>query len=119
MGIRVYFLATVPDGKLSVPQAVRAAEVERRLPYEHDLKSYLQRNDALLNALKPLESNGKFVVVYPHRALCNQAKATCSTHSANKLFYTDSNHLSEDGARLVVRELESVMYHRRAVGRTN
>lgn len=44
--------------------------------------------------------------VYPERLFCNQThKNRCTVQEGGHLYYYDSNHLSSEGARLVVAEL--------------
>lgn len=110
LGIRVYFVLTVPDSEQSIPSAVRDAQRHHLLPYQTDLDAYLTRSKVLFAALSSFDGEANFIRVFPHKALCNEGARKCSTHSKDRIFYTDSNHLSADGARILVAEIERVVF---------
>ncbi len=66
---------------------------------------YLERHSRVLSVLKGFEARDGFSVVYPHQLFCDEKSARCRTNSENRIFYTDTDHLSREGAEIVINAL--------------
>lgn len=51
----------------------------------------------------------KLLRVYPVGIFCNENSQRCLTHDQQHFYYSDDNHLSGFGARLLVAEIEAVL----------
>ena len=50
--------------------------------------------------------------IYPEKVLCNSLiKDRCVTHDKSKVFYIDDDHLSIDGAKLIVDRIEKALLY--------
>ena len=50
--------------------------------------------------------------IYPEKVLCNSLiKDRCVTHDKSKVFYIDDDHLSYDGAKLIVNKIKKVLLY--------
>lgn len=70
---------------------------------------YESRNQFVLRIFEDLELRGveKLQVVYPSNQLCNSyLEARCVAQVDGLPLYLDDDHLSDDGARLVIQEVE-------------
>jgi hypothetical protein len=47
------------------------------------------------------------VPIFPHDVFCNSVTGRCATHEGSELFYTDTDHLSRQGAEKLVAALVS------------
>ena len=70
---------------------------------------YLKRNKEVFEMLDQIKHPNLYRI-YPHQKLCNfQIKSKCVTHSKDKIYYLDDDHLSEDGAKLIMPEFIDVL----------
>ena len=54
----------------------------------------------------------KILRVYPEKILCdNLIKDRCITHDDKKVFYIDDDHLSYEGAKLIVNKIKGILYN--------
>ena len=60
------------------------------------------RNRYVLTALASFEGLSKVRVFYPHKSLCSQASGRCAVQNDATPLYWDDDHLSKEGAELVV-----------------
>jgi len=56
--------------------------------------------------------NDNLIRIYPDRVLCSEKTLRCNTHSETSLYYSDDDHLSVHGAKLVVDEVERELSRR-------
>ena len=50
--------------------------------------------------------------IYPEKVLCSSLiKDRCVTHDKSKVFYIDDDHLSIDGAKLIVDRIEKALLY--------
>lgn len=98
MGITVYYVLPVPEVGWHVPRTLVKLIAQHRLPLTTSLPAYLRRNRTVLQVIQELQDNKRLVPIYPHRILCSNATARCYTHDARTVFYTDTDHLSREGA---------------------
>ena len=56
--------------------------------------------------------NKKLIRIYPHEIFCNEASKRCITHTQNEILYSDDNHLSVSGAKMlnniIIKELKKL-----------
>lgn len=80
---------------------------EKYVTTSYDL--YLERNKEVFKMLDEIK-HPNLNRIYPHQKLCNfQIKNKCVTHSENNIYYLDDDHLSEDGAKLIMPEFIDVL----------
>ncbi|MDB2476841.1 acyltransferase [Alphaproteobacteria bacterium] len=60
------------------------------------------RNRYVLTALASFEGLSNVRVFYPHQSLCSQASGRCAVQNDETTLYWDDDHLSKEGAELVV-----------------
>lgn len=109
--ITVYYVLPVPEVGWHVPRTLAMVIAQHRLPLTTSLSVYLKRNEIVLGIANEFASSKRFVPIFPHNVFCNSTTGRCATHEAGEVFYTDTDHLSRQGAdRLVVaieREIDA------------
>jgi peptidoglycan/LPS O-acetylase OafA/YrhL len=114
MGISVYYVLPVPEVGWHVPRTLVKLIAQNKLPLTTSFPTYLRRNRIVLDIARDLEGRQGFVPIYPHQILCSSDTARCYTHGANTVFYTDTDHLSRDGAEKLAATIASEIKRRRA-----
>ncbi len=72
-------------------------------------KVFLERSKYIYKIYDSI-SNENIIRIYPEKILCNSLiKDRCITHDKSKVFYIDDDHLSYDGAKLIVNKIENVL----------
>jgi peptidoglycan/LPS O-acetylase OafA/YrhL len=99
-GKNVVIVASVPEMKVSVPHALTRKhlfnlETDIRL----ELADYLARQNHVFSEFDKLQRRYGAKIVYPHQALC--ANGYCEIVRDGAALYSDSNHLTEFGAKLL------------------
>jgi hypothetical protein len=107
MDITVYYVLPVPEVGWHVPRTLVKLIAQNRLPLTTSLATYLQRNRTVLDVVQQFQDNKRFVPIYPYRILCSNATARCYTHDARTVFYTDTDHLSHEGAEKLIPVIAS------------
>jgi peptidoglycan/LPS O-acetylase OafA/YrhL len=104
----IIFVASVPEIKFSVPYALARRQM-LNLNTDIRLKSfeYHQRQINVLTELGRLQRLYGAKIVYPHQVLC--AEDYCEVMGDGKVYYRDSNHLTEFGARLLSPLFEGIL----------
>lgn len=105
LNARLTFIFPVPDAPKNVPKEVQKRVEKASLPYNYPLKSYLERSQSIFELADEFKVKTNFRVIYPHKVFCDSGE--CVTHSDAKIFYTDSNHLSIDGANFLLNNIIS------------
>lgn len=101
MGITVYYVLPIPEVGWHVPRTLVKLIAQNNLPLTTSLRTYLQRNRIVFEVVQDLEGRQGFVPIYPHRLLCNSDTGRCYTHTTDSIYYTDTDHLSRDGAEML------------------
>ena len=71
-----------------------------------DYQLYLQRNKFALEILDSIDDNILLTRMRPDLVFCNTKKANrCNAQINSKPLYYDSNHLSNEGAEILIKEL--------------
>jgi hypothetical protein len=113
MGITVYYVLPVPEVGWHVPRTLAKLIAQNKLPLTTSLSTYLQRNRIVLDITRDLGNRHRFIPIYPHKILCGNDTGRCYTHSAGSVYYTDTDHLSRDGAeKLAVTIASEINRHR-------
>ena len=74
-------------------------------------KVFLKRSQNIYKIYKNID-NQNIIRIYPEKILCNSLiKNRCITHDKSKVFYIDDDHLSYDGAKLIVNKIEKVLLY--------
>lgn len=107
MGITVYYVLPVPEVGWHVPRTLVKLIAQNKSELTTSLPVYLQRHRILLDLARELQDRKGFVPIYPHHLLCNSATARCNTHTANTVYYTDTDHLSREGAEMLATVIAS------------
>jgi hypothetical protein len=72
------------------------------MPLTTARQAYLDRNRRVYDVLQMFDGRSNFLAVYPDDVFCNKESGRCITHTANRLLYTDTDHLSREGATMLV-----------------
>ncbi len=111
MGHTVILVYPVPEVGWHVPETLRKiipqnqSDVTRFFQEEGlttSLSRYFERNQKAFAAYDALGEDPRLLRVYPHQLFCSDTTCRCSTHDDKSFFYSDDDHLSSFGARLLV-----------------
>jgi peptidoglycan/LPS O-acetylase OafA/YrhL len=99
-GKNVMIVASVPEMKVSVPHALaRKYRFNLNIDIRLELAEYLQRQLHVFSALEDMQRRYGAKIIYPHQVLC--ANGYCDTMRDGIVLYSDSNHLTVFGAKLL------------------
>jgi len=74
-------------------------------------KVFLERSKNIYKIYKSI-NNQNIIRIYPEKILCNSLiKNRCITHDKSKVFYIDDDHLSYEGAKLIVNKIEKALLY--------
>lgn len=104
--IRVVYIAPIPEVGWHVPRTVTKLMARGGTQLTTSLEVYTRRHRPTHDILRAFAGRPNFVAIYPDEVLCNRSDGRCVTHSQQEVFYTDTDHLSRDGAKLLVDWLE-------------
>jgi peptidoglycan/LPS O-acetylase OafA/YrhL len=108
--ITLYYVLPVPEVGWHVPRTLVKLIAQRRLPLTTSLSVYLKRNEIVFGIAREFSGNKQFVPIFPHNVFCS-GTGRCATHDAGEVFYTDTDHLSRQGAEklvaLIGREIDA------------
>ena len=72
-------------------------------------KVFLERSNNIYKLYNNVD-NENILRIYPERVLCNTlVKDRCITHDESNVFYIDDDHLSYDGAKLIVNKIKDAL----------
>jgi peptidoglycan/LPS O-acetylase OafA/YrhL len=110
-GKRVVLIYPVPEVGWNVPDQLAKLLMRAKNPLiSTSYQRYRERSKGVIDAFDAIENHPRLVRVFPDGILCNTFIANrCATHTQSEVFYHDDNHLSVDGANLVVREMFRAM----------
>lgn len=106
-GITVYYLLAPPEIGWHVPRQTIDALRKGGAPVTTSLDRYMERNAPLISVLEGLSTDNLFVI-QSYRAFCDELSRRCAT-SDEALLYTDTDHLSVQGAEALAHEVFSVV----------
>ena len=101
----LYVINSIPEpgwhvAKQSIDIVTTHADVSKVMRYPQHI--FTARNQAVDHALGPFLSKGAIQLIEPSQAICNSSSnAYCQTWQDEVPLYTDDNHLSPAGAKLV------------------
>jgi peptidoglycan/LPS O-acetylase OafA/YrhL len=109
-GRRVILIYPIPEAGWDVPmQLVKLYLYNHQLKAEDASTSYsifIDRNKEAYKALDSIGDDKNLVRIKPEQIFCNTyIKGRCITHLNSKPLYFDNNHLSNEGANLIVQEI--------------
>jgi peptidoglycan/LPS O-acetylase OafA/YrhL len=104
LGIKVYYVLPVPEVGWNVPRTVVKLTARHGSPLTTSLPTYFERNRIVLDLANDLSGLKGFVPIYPHEVFCKEETERCYTHGTT-MFYTDTDHLSREGAELLVKSI--------------
>ena len=108
-GTTIYYVLPVPEVGWHVPRTLIKRIAQHRLPLTTSLSVYLERNQIVLKMARELSTDGRFVPIFPHEVFCNGTTDRCLTHENGEIFYTDTDHLSREGAERLVAAVSRAM----------
>ena len=107
---KVILLYPIPEVGFNVPKKIFNSM--RNQKYK-DIKNILKKNDFstsydvykkrsqktfdLFNSI----NHKNLIKIFPHKIFCNASTSRCITHSDDKIFYSDDNHLSLSAAKMI------------------
>jgi peptidoglycan/LPS O-acetylase OafA/YrhL len=100
--ITVYYVLPVPEVGWNVPRTLVKLIAQHRLPLTTSLAVYLKRNEIVFGIAREFSNDKRFVAIFPHDVFCSNMTGRCATHEAGEVFYTDTDHLSRQGAEKLV-----------------
>ncbi|MCK1652720.1 acyltransferase [Bradyrhizobium sp. 149] len=100
--IVVYYVLPVPEVGWNVPRTLLKLIARGDLPLTTSLAVYLKRNERVFDILDGFKNNSKIIPIYPHETFCSAVSGRCATHENDKIYYTDTDHLSREGAEKLV-----------------
>jgi len=109
--VTVIYIAPVPEVGWNVPHAVTKLLARGRLPLATSKLVYLERNREIYEVLRSFEARSNFLGVYPEDVFCAGGDGRCITHTQNRLPYTDTDHLSREGASMLIKHMADRMQH--------
>ena len=99
-GKTVIIVASVPEMKVSVPHALtRKHMFNLDTDIRLEFSDYLQRQIHVFSEFDKMQKRYGAKIIYPHQILC--ANGFCETMRDGVALYSDSNHLTEFGAKLL------------------
>jgi len=99
-GKNVIIVASVPEMKVSVPHALtRKHMFNLDTDIRLEFSDYLQRQVHVFSEFDKMRRRYGAKIIYPHQMLC--ANGYCETMRDGVALYSDSNHLTEFGAKLL------------------
>lgn len=108
-GLRVIYIAPIPEVGWHLPRTLVKLVGSGQLPLTTSREVYLWRHKITLSIMQSFEGRYGFTPIYTEDVFCSQIDNRCQTHSDETLFYTDTDHLSRDGARMVIQRLQEVL----------
>ncbi len=114
-GLTVVYVAPVPEVGWNVPSTVVKLTATGMLPLTTARQVYLDRNRRVYEVLQSFEGRPDFLAVYPDSVFCDAENGRCITHTANRLLYTDTDHLSREGATMLVEYLTEQLRQSRII----
>jgi len=112
-GKKVTIIYPIPEAGWNVPDYLtqyHLSDLGLPLPStaSTSYKVFKSRNRRAIHALDMIKENENLIRIFPESIFCNNdILDRCITHKNNVVFYKDDDHLSNDGARLVVNTIMS------------
>lgn len=107
--IVVYYVLPVPEVGWNVPRTLLKLIAQGNLPLTTSLAVYLKRNEKVFDILDGFKDNPRIIPIYPHKTFCSTVSGRCATHENDEIFYTDTDHLSRQGAEKLVAAIAKVI----------
>ncbi len=99
-GKNVIIVASVPEMKVSVPHAlIRKHMFNLNADIRLEFSDHLQRQIHVFSEFDKMQKRYGARIIYPHQMLC--ANGYCEIMRDGVALYSDSNHLTEFGAKLL------------------
>jgi hypothetical protein len=107
-GRRVAVVGPIPEVGFDVPTTLaRNRWFDRASRIEPTRTEFLERQRVVIDTLIDLQRQFGFELIEPHDVLCDALQ--CRIASANRVFYSDDNHLSITGAHLLRPLFEPIL----------
>ena len=113
----------IPEVGFNVPRRIFNSIKQNKNSYDNSIleknkittsyKRYIERTHKTFETFKKI-NNKKLIRIYPEKIFCNKISNRCITHTDDEILYSDSNHLSISGARIlndvIINELNKLNY---------
>lgn len=100
--ISVIYIAPVPEVGWHVPRTAARLAARGGVTLTTSRARYLERHHDLLAIVRTHEGQRGFVAIYPEAVFCDAGDGRCQTQQNGQLLYTDTDHLSQVGGKLLV-----------------
>ena len=105
--INIIYISPIPSVGGDAPRIIHKKLMRKELPFSTNLNAYLDYHRDFFETLKKLdEMYDGFNLVFPHKVFCSENSNRCSVHLDDKILYTDNDHLSKDGVKILFKEIE-------------
>jgi hypothetical protein len=99
-GKNIIIVASVPEMKFSIPRAMARKHLfNLNNDVRLEFSDFLQRQRHVFSEVDKMRKRYGARIVYPHQVLCSNSY--CENMHGGVPLYSDSNHLTEPGAKLV------------------
>lgn len=102
-GLTIYYVFPIPEAGWHVPRTLVRAITSGNLPLTTDEVKYRERNGETLRLAEAFKANDRFLPISTANLFCSQTR--CKTHIGTQILYTDTDHLSEAGAKIVANAI--------------
>ncbi|MBR0994708.1 acyltransferase [Bradyrhizobium japonicum] len=107
-GITIYYILPVPEVGWHVPKTLAKLVARGGAPLTTSLSVYLERHRLVLDLAKELSPDRMFIPIYPHLVFCHGDR--CVTHEGDVVYYTDTDHLSLQGADKLISSAKKIVF---------
>ena len=111
----------IPEVGFDVPRKIygaieRSKDIDEKNVLENikittSYEVYLERSSKTFEMFNKI-NNRKLIRIYPDKIFCNKVSNRCITHTENEILYSDDNHLSVSGAKMlnniIINELKEL-----------
>ena len=111
---KIFLVYPIPEVGWNVPKALwKLRSSGSQEPLTTSLSKYFERTKNVFSAFNQIGEHQNLYRIYPHEIFCkSDLKNRCLTHLESKIFYVDDDHLSIDGANLIIDNISKEYTHK-------
>ena len=98
-------------GSIERSKNINEKNILKNLKLTTSYEVYMERSFKTFELLNKID-NKKLIRIYPDEIFCNKVSKRCITHTENEILYSDDNHLSVSGAKMlnniIIKELKEL-----------
>lgn len=109
---KVFLIYPVPEAGWHVPDyitkysLIKPQSVFNAATASTSHQVFLERNKRTIDALDQIEPHEHLHRIFPEKIFCdNSLSGRCITHKNRVIFYRDDDHLSDEGAKLILQKI--------------